>query len=70
MQEKSSGSGLKRTLSEGYENDRQTTDRDGKRPKMEGVELEAQLELKITAKASSRHKLEKVCMHLSYHTIL
>ena len=35
-------------------------DRDGKRQRRDGVELEAQLELKITAKAGSRHKIEKV----------
>ncbi|KAF7665088.1 hypothetical protein LDENG_00154510 [Lucifuga dentata] len=63
-QEKCSTSGLKRTLSEGYEKGEQTTERDEKKPKMEGVELEAQWELKITAKASSRHKLEKIVQQL------
>ncbi|XP_076839484.1 activating transcription factor 7-interacting protein 1 isoform X2 [Brachyhypopomus gauderio] len=38
--------------------------RDGKRARVEGVELEAQLELKITAKAGSRLKLEKVVQQL------
>ncbi|XP_034045003.1 activating transcription factor 7-interacting protein 1 isoform X2 [Thalassophryne amazonica] len=63
QEEKCSTSGLKRTLSEGYEKDGHAK-RDSKRPKMEGVELEAQLELKITAKASSRHKLEKIVQQL------
>lgn len=39
--------------------------RDGKRQKVEGEELEAQLELKITANTSSRHKLEKVSWTLN-----
>ncbi|KAM3838336.1 uncharacterized protein ACN63O_023069, partial [Diretmus argenteus] len=60
-EEKCSTSGMKRTLSEGFEKDEQTVQRDVKRPK---VELEAQLELKITAKASSRLKLEKVVQEL------
>ncbi|XP_029909072.1 activating transcription factor 7-interacting protein 1 [Myripristis murdjan] len=60
---KCSTSGLKRTLSEGYEKD-EHMERDVKRPKVDGVELEAQLELKITAKASSRLKLEKVVQQL------
>ncbi|KAM3864752.1 activating transcription factor 7-interacting protein 1-like [Diretmus argenteus] len=60
-EEKCSTSGMKRTLSEGFEKDEQTVQRDVKRPK---VELEAQLELKITAKASSRLKLEKVVQQL------
>ncbi|KAJ8283801.1 hypothetical protein COCON_G00026510 [Conger conger] len=38
--------------------------RDGKRQKVEGEELEAQLELKITANTSSRLKLEKVVQQL------
>ena len=59
--EKSSTSGLKRTLSEG-EKDGLTVKREGKRPKVQHEELEAQLELKITAKAGSHHKLEKVCV--------
>lgn len=37
-------------------------ERDGKRARVEGVQLEAQLELKITANAGSRLKLEKVCL--------
>lgn len=61
-EDKSSTTGLKRTLSEGYENDGQTVKREGKRPKVEREELEAQLELKITAKAGSHHKLGKVCI--------
>lgn len=61
QEEKGSTSGLKRTLSEGYEKEEQTVKREGKRPKVEREELEAQLELKITAKAGSHHKLEKVC---------
>lgn len=63
--EKNSTSGLKRTLSEGYEKDGATVKREGKRPKMDREELEAQLEVKITAKAGSHHKLEKVCIQLS-----
>lgn len=68
QEEKSSTSGLKRTLSEGFEKDGQTIKREGKRPKVERQELEAQLELKFTAKAGSHHKLEKVCMQLSCST--
>lgn len=34
-------------------------ERDGKQPKVDGVEVEAQLELKITAKAGSRLKTWK-----------
>ncbi|XP_030003462.1 activating transcription factor 7-interacting protein 1 isoform X2 [Sphaeramia orbicularis] len=63
-EEKCSTSGLKRTLSEGFEKEGQTVKRDGKRPKMEREELEAQLELKITAKAGSHHKLEKIVQQL------
>ena len=62
VQEKSATSGLKRALSDGGENEKEKVERDGKRPKVDGMELEAQLELKITAKAGSRLKLEKVCM--------
>nr|XP_020452678.1 activating transcription factor 7-interacting protein 1-like [Monopterus albus]XP_020452679.1 activating transcription factor 7-interacting protein 1-like [Monopterus albus]XP_020452680.1 activating transcription factor 7-interacting protein 1-like [Monopterus albus]XP_020452681.1 activating transcription factor 7-interacting protein 1-like [Monopterus albus] len=62
--EKGSTSGLKRTLSEGYENDGPIMKREGKRPKVEHEELEAQLELKITAKADSHHKLEKIVQQL------
>ncbi|XP_040891824.1 activating transcription factor 7-interacting protein 1 isoform X2 [Toxotes jaculatrix] len=64
QEEKGSTSGLKRTLSEGYEKDGQSVKREGKRPKMEREELEAQLELKITAKAGSHHKLEKIVQQL------
>lgn len=61
QEDKGSTSGLKRTLSEGSDKG-ETLKRDGKRPKVEREELEAQLELKITAKAGSHHKLEKVGM--------
>lgn len=64
MQEKSSTSGLKRTLSEGFEKDGLAVKKEGKRPKLEREELEAQLELKITAKAGNHTKLEKVCVKL------
>ncbi|XP_044047198.1 activating transcription factor 7-interacting protein 1 isoform X2 [Siniperca chuatsi] len=64
QEEKGSTSGLKRTLSEGYEKDGQTVKREGKRPKVEREELEAQLEVKITAKAGSHHKLEKIVQQL------
>lgn len=64
--EKSSSPGLKRTLSEGNENDEPATKRELKRAKVEREELEAELELKITAKAGSHHKLEKVCSRLIY----
>lgn len=64
QEEKSSTSGLKRTLSEGFEKDEQTIKREGKRPKVEREELEAQLELKFTAKAGSHHKLEKIVQQL------
>ncbi|KAM9857167.1 activating transcription factor 7-interacting protein 1 isoform 2-T3 [Aulostomus maculatus] len=63
-EERSSTSGLKRTLSEGFDKDGQTVKREGKRPKMEREELEAQLELKITAKAGSHHKLEQIVQQL------
>lgn len=63
-EERSSTSGLKRTLSEGSEKDGQTVKIEGKRPKMEREELEAQLELKITTKAGSHHKLGKVCIRV------
>uniref|UniRef100_A0A3Q4B0Q0 Fibronectin type-III domain-containing protein n=1 Tax=Mola mola TaxID=94237 RepID=A0A3Q4B0Q0_MOLML len=56
--------GLKRTLSEGYEKEEQTIKRDLKRPKVDREELEAQLELKITAKAGRHHKLEKIVQQL------
>ncbi|XP_068607215.1 activating transcription factor 7-interacting protein 1 [Brachionichthys hirsutus] len=61
---KGSTPGLKRTLSEGYDEDEQIIQRDGKRPKVDREELEAQLELKITAKAGSHHKLEKIVQQL------
>ncbi|XP_008275521.1 activating transcription factor 7-interacting protein 1 isoform X2 [Stegastes partitus] len=64
QEEKSSTSGLKRTLSEGYEKDEQTVKKEGKRPKVEREELEAQLELKITAKAGSHHKLGQIVQQL------
>ena len=60
VQEKTATVGLKRALSEGEEKEKEKVEREGKRSKMDGVELEAQLELKITAKAGSRLKLEKV----------
>ncbi|KAM8841870.1 activating transcription factor 7-interacting protein 1 [Synchiropus picturatus] len=60
--DKSSLSGIKRTLSEGHENE-STVKRDGKRPKMER-ELEAELEVKITTKASDHRKLEKIVQQL------
>lgn len=56
--------GLKRTLSEGNENNEPATKRELKRAKVEREELEAELELKITAKAGTHHKLEKVCHHV------
>uniref|UniRef100_A0A8C7VIC8 Activating transcription factor 7 interacting protein n=3 Tax=Oncorhynchus mykiss TaxID=8022 RepID=A0A8C7VIC8_ONCMY len=59
-EEKSSSSGQKRPLLEGDEKDGGKVERDGKRQKVQGMELEAQLELKITAKGGSRLKLEKV----------
>lgn len=64
-EDKASTPGLKRTLSEGNEKDEPDVKRELKRPKVEREELEAELELKITAKAGSHHKLEKVCMNLS-----
>ncbi|XP_076584504.1 activating transcription factor 7-interacting protein 1 isoform X2 [Chaetodon auriga] len=64
QEDKGSTSGLKRTLSEGYEKGAQTVKREGKRPKLEREELEAQLELKITAEAGSHHKLEKIVQQL------
>ncbi|KAI4871987.1 hypothetical protein NFI96_034501 [Prochilodus magdalenae] len=62
-------SGKKRSFSpEGGKDGRKDVDikeeRDGKRARVEGVELEAQLELKITANAGSRLKLEKVVQKL------
>lgn len=65
LKEKSTTPGLKRTLSEGNGNDEKdelNAKRELKRPKMQTHELEAKLELKITAKAGIHSKLEKVCM--------
>lgn len=62
--EKITSPGLKRTLSEGNENNEPATKREFKRAKVERDELEAELELKITAKAGTHHKLEKVCNHI------
>lgn len=59
-----SSSGLKRTLSDGFEPSGPAISREIKRPKMEREEFEAQLELKITAKAGSHHKLEKIMQQL------
>ncbi|XP_029949887.1 activating transcription factor 7-interacting protein 1 [Salarias fasciatus] len=64
-EEKSSTSGLKRTLSEGYEKDEPSVKKEGKKMKMDQQdELEAQLEVKITAKAGSHPKLEKIVQQL------
>ncbi|XP_028306477.1 activating transcription factor 7-interacting protein 1 [Gouania willdenowi] len=63
-EEKSSTSRLKRALSEGYEKDGQNVKREGKRIKMDQEELEAQLEVKITAKAGNDPKLEKLLQQL------
>ncbi|XP_067297201.1 activating transcription factor 7-interacting protein 1 isoform X2 [Pseudorasbora parva] len=66
----SSPAGTKRSLSEEKdEDDTESEERDGKRARLEGEglegeELEAQLELKITANAGSRHKLEKMVQQL------
>lgn len=61
----SSPAGTKRSLSEEKdEDDKEIEERDGKRARLEGEELEAQLELKITANAGSRHKLEKMVQQL------
>ncbi len=59
--------GTKRSLSEAKdEDDLEIKDkREGKRARLDGEELEAQIELKITANAGSRDKLEKVC-YISY----
>lgn len=65
QKDKTTTPGLKRTLSEGNGNDEKdeaNTKRELKRPKMQNDELEAKLELKITAKAGAQPKLEKVCM--------
>ncbi|XP_077425858.1 activating transcription factor 7-interacting protein 1 isoform X2 [Vanacampus margaritifer] len=63
-EEKNCTSGIKRTLSEGFDKEGQTIKREGKRPKLEQGELEAQLELKITAKAGSHHKLEQIVQRI------
>ncbi|XP_058235984.1 activating transcription factor 7-interacting protein 1 isoform X4 [Hemibagrus wyckioides] len=65
----STPSGKKRSLSpvegkDGWKDGEIKEDRDGKRARVEGVQLEAQLELKITANAGSRLKLEKVVQQL------
>uniref|UniRef100_A0A672F615 Activating transcription factor 7 interacting protein n=1 Tax=Salarias fasciatus TaxID=181472 RepID=A0A672F615_SALFA len=60
-----SNTGLKRTLSEGYEKDEPSVKKEGKKMKMDQQdELEAQLEVKITAKAGSHPKLEKIVQQL------
>ncbi|KAM9314384.1 activating transcription factor 7-interacting protein 1 isoform 2-T2 [Pholidichthys leucotaenia] len=64
VEERSSTSGLKRTLSEGSESDGLAVKKEGKRPKVERDELEAQLELKITTKAGSCGKLGKILEQL------
>ncbi|XP_062303935.1 activating transcription factor 7-interacting protein 1 isoform X2 [Osmerus eperlanus] len=64
VKEEKSSSGHKRQLSEADVKDESNVDRDGKRQRRDGVELEAQLELKITAKSGSRHKIEKVVQQL------
>lgn len=65
QKDKATTPGLKRALSEGHgddEKDEPNMKRELKRPKMQNHELEAKLELKITAKAGAHPKLEKVCM--------
>lgn len=64
QQDKTTVHGLKRTLSDsnGNEKDDPNTKKELKRTKMQNDELEAKLELKITAKAGAHPKLEKVCM--------
>ncbi|KAI9545675.1 hypothetical protein NQZ68_034445, partial [Dissostichus eleginoides] len=64
QEEKGSTSGLKRTLSEGSQNDVEAVKYEGKRPKVEREELEAQLEFKFTTEAGSHHKLEKTVQQL------
>lgn len=59
-----SSSGLKRTLSDGFEPSGPGISREIKRPKVESEEFEAQLELKITAKAGNYQKLEKIVQKL------
>ncbi|TSK17935.1 Activating transcription factor 7-interacting protein 1 [Bagarius yarrelli] len=65
----STPSGKKRSLSpvegkNGWKDGEMKEERDGKRARVEGVQLEAQLELKITANAGSRLKLEKLVQQL------
>ncbi|XP_053333036.1 activating transcription factor 7-interacting protein 1 isoform X3 [Clarias gariepinus] len=65
----SSPSGKKRCLSpvegkDGWKDGEIKEERDGKRARVEGMQLEAQLELKITANAGSRLKLEKLVQQL------
>ncbi|KAM9454256.1 activating transcription factor 7-interacting protein 1 isoform 3-T6 [Clarias gariepinus] len=65
----SSPSGKKRSLSpvegkDGWKDGEIKEERDGKRARVEGMQLEAQLELKITANAGSRLKLEKLVQQL------
>lgn len=62
QEDKGSTSGLKRTLSDSSE--KVSVERKGKKPKLQREELEAQLELKITADSAVHPKLEKVCMPL------
>lgn len=64
VKEESVSSGLKRTLSDGFEPNGPGISRETKRPKMETEEFEAQLELKITAKAANHHKLEMIVQKL------
>ncbi|XP_068448051.1 activating transcription factor 7-interacting protein 1 [Clinocottus analis] len=64
QEDKGATSGLKRTLSEGFDKDGQTVKREGKRPKVERQELEAKLEFKFTAKAGGHHKFEKIVQQL------
>ncbi|XP_077460466.1 activating transcription factor 7-interacting protein 1 isoform X2 [Stigmatopora argus] len=63
-EETNCSAGIKRTLSEGCDKEGKTVEREGKRLKMDQGELEAELELKITAKAGSHHKLEKIVQQL------
>ncbi|KAL1005836.1 hypothetical protein UPYG_G00064570 [Umbra pygmaea] len=63
-EDNSSSSGQKRPLTEGDEKDGAKPEREGKRQRVQGVELEAQLELKITANSGCRQKLEKFVQKL------
>ncbi|XP_018617369.1 activating transcription factor 7-interacting protein 1 isoform X2 [Scleropages formosus] len=58
--------GVKRSLSKDTATNGQQVaeERGGKRQKVQGEELEAQLELKISANTAHRHKLEKVVQRL------